>query len=258
MDRYIEELIKYGSRSHSFSWCVSDGVCCAKRPGQQQRAHSVWPWPRRVRSAAASNITTSAAVAPSLIMRCGRWRRARRLFVCFFVERQLWGSTSFFAATPELMCRQHTTEMKFCLVQKIGVAWGGGVGWDGPVRRPLVQREYCDLVPGDPAQLRMQREVAFSPESCADGQQPIGVSINAEVSHSKLFECSLECSYVQKLPLEHPTTTTTTTPFLLTLSTEKSEVRMGWSHLCCHGISGSGESGRQLDNLVDMRPRWSQ
>lgn len=72
------------------------------------------------------------------------------------------------------------------------------------MRRPLVQREYCDLVPGDPAQRHMQREVALSPESCADGQQPIGVTINAEVSHSKLFECSLECSYVQKLPLEHP------------------------------------------------------
>lgn len=71
-------------------WCV---LCQAA--GQRQRALSVWSGPQRVRSAAVSNITTSSTVAPSLLVRRGRWRRARCLFVCFFVERQLWGSTGF-------------------------------------------------------------------------------------------------------------------------------------------------------------------
>lgn len=65
------------------------------------------------------------------------------------------------------------------------------------------QGEYCDLVPV--TQLSYQcNGKQCSPESCTDGQQPISISVNAEVSHSKLFECSLECSYVQQLPLEPP------------------------------------------------------
>lgn len=42
MYRYTEELHKYGLRSHTFSRCVSDGVCCARRPGSGS-ARSVWP-----------------------------------------------------------------------------------------------------------------------------------------------------------------------------------------------------------------------
>lgn len=129
-------------------------------------------------------------------------------------------------------------------MQKVCVAGG----WPSDASH---QGEYCDLVPVTQLSYKCKGKQC-SPESCTDGQPPISISINAKVSHSKLFECSLECSYVQQLPLEP-----TPPPLLLTLSTGKG--RSGWGEAICVVTESvqaepSGESGRKLDNLVDMRP----
>lgn len=167
-------------------WCV---LCQAA--GQRQRAHSVRSGPQRVRSAAVSNITTSSTVAPSLIRRCGRWRRARCLFVCFFVERQLWGSTSF-RRHSGLTCRQKQTRKEMWSVPKMCVAGGC------PVALVITENDVISC-PGSHSATNLTGSSSL--ESCRDG-------ITTTIQHQHQLRChiwtlcSLECSYVHQLPLE--------------------------------------------------------
>lgn len=205
-------------------WCV---LCQAA--GQRQRAHSVWSGPQRVRSAAVSNITTSSTVAPSLLVRRGRWRRARCLFVCFFVERQLWGSTGF-RRHSGLTCGQKQTRKEMWWVQKM-------CRWGSPGEAPRGsshQREWCEQC---------------SLESCRDG-----ITTTNQHQH-QLWGVTFEpCVHWSPPPVK--------------IKYRKREVGMGRSHLFCQGISECGaereiwkttrQLGRHATALIPINPWYTE
>lgn len=130
MYKYIKEPIKYGLRSHSFSWCVSDGVCCARRPGSGS-ARTLCGHGRSVsaqlllpisQQAPQSHPHSSCAAADG-----------GELAVC--LPASLWRGScegaQAFCRHPGLTCQQNTTEMKFGWCRKF-VSLG-----DGPVTHPI-------------------------------------------------------------------------------------------------------------------------
>lgn len=149
---------------------------------------------------------------------------------------------------PHVPAKRNRNEI--WLAQKVCVAGGE---WPSEASSgPSHQREECDLMPVTQLSYKFN-EKQCRPESWSDGQPANNISINAEVSHSELFECSLECSYVQQLPLEPPRTHTLPVDF------KHRKGRSGWGEAICVVTDSvraepSGKSGRQLDNSVYMRP----
>lgn len=215
-------------------WCV---LCQAA--GQRQRALSVWSGPQRVRSAAVSNITTSSTVAPSLLVRRGRWRRACCLFVCFFVERQLWGRTGF-RRHSGLTCGRKQTRKEMWLVRKM-------CRWGSPSEAPRGsshQREWCEQC---------------SLESCGDG-----ITTTNQHPH-QLWGVTFK-------PCDHWSEATRTSfpwsPPPVKIKYRKREVGMGRSHLFSQGISECGaereiwkttrQLGRHATALIPINPRYTE
>lgn len=247
MYKYIKEPIKYGLRSHSFSWCVSDGVCCARRPGSGS-ARTLCGHGRSVsaqlllpisQQAPQSHPHSSCAAADG-----------GELAVC--LPASLWRGScegaQAFCRHPGLTCQQNTTEIKFGWCRKF-VSLG-----DGPVTHPIRENIVISC-PWPSSATNAKGSSALRRAAPMDNHQSALAStprchIQSSLSvHWSAAMCS-------SFPWSPPPP-----PLLLTLSTGKG--RSGWGEAICVVTESvqaepSGESGRKLDNLVDMRPHWSQ